>query len=128
MGISTKLFSIFVVCIIFSTTSIAENANPPEQKPSCMGMGAMHKSMMGNMTDEQKEKHMRAKQEHMLTMHKLSDQILDTDDPKEKEQLKQQQLDLMKEKMAKKKEHMAKMMENCNMNGQKQGQMMQRKK
>lgn len=125
MKILFKLFSIFVGSIIFSMASIAENANPPQQNPPCMSMGGMHKSMMGNMTGEQKEKHLRARQEHMLKMHKLSDKILATDDLKEEEQLKQQQLDLMKEKMAKKKARMAKMMENCNSKIERPGQMIQ---
>jgi hypothetical protein len=59
------------------------------------GMGGMGGMMMG-MTDEEKEKHMRSMQEHMLSMHDLSNQILAEKDPAKKEQLKAAQLQLMK--------------------------------
>jgi hypothetical protein len=59
------------------------------------GMGGMH-GMMAGMTDEEKEKHLRGMQEHMLSMHDLSNQILAEKDPAKKEQLKKAQLELMK--------------------------------
>ena len=64
----------------------------------------MHHGMMANMTDEQKEQHMRSMQEHMLKMHDLSNQILAEKDATKKEALKKQQIDLMKS-------HHAEMME-----------------
>ncbi|MBK8814901.1 MAG: hypothetical protein IPN42_05050 [Methylococcaceae bacterium] len=59
------------------------------------GMGGMH-GMMDSMTDEEKEKHLRGMQEHLLSMHDLSNQILAEKDPAKKEQLKKTQLELMK--------------------------------
>jgi hypothetical protein len=64
------------------------------------GMG-----MMGGMTVEQKDQHLRAMQEHMLKMHELSNQILAETDPAKKEQLKNQQLQLMKAQQEQRKTH-----------------------
>lgn len=64
---------------------------PPKDMPMHQGMG-----MMGGMSEEQRDQHMRAMQEHMLAMHDLSNQILAEKDPAKKEQLKNQQLQLMK--------------------------------
>jgi hypothetical protein len=63
-----------------------------------MGPGKMHgmMGMMGGMTEEQQDQHLRMMQEHMLQMHDLSDKILAASDPAEKEKLKNQQLQLMK--------------------------------
>lgn len=66
---------------------------PGMDMPQGMGMGM---GMMGNMSEEQKEQHLRSMQEHMLTMHDLSNQILAETDAVKKEQLKNQQLQLMK--------------------------------
>ncbi|MDO9105503.1 MAG: hypothetical protein Q7U57_11130 [Methylovulum sp.] len=55
-----------------------------------------------NMTEDQKDQHARAIQEHMLQMHDLSNRILAEQDPAKKEQLKVQQLELMKEHHANK--------------------------
>jgi len=65
-----------------------------------MGMGKM-----SGMTLEQKDQHMRAMQEHMLMMHDLSNQILAETDPVKKEQLKNQQLQLMKTHQEQRKTH-----------------------
>ncbi len=59
------------------------------------GMGGMH-GMMAGMTDEEKEKHMRSMQEHMLKMHDLSNRILAEPDSAKKEALKTEQIQLMK--------------------------------
>lgn len=71
------------------------------------GMGGMG-GMMMNMSDEEKDKHMRGMQEHMLKMHDLSNRILAEKDPAKKENLMKEQLDLMKAHHA---EHHAKMMQ-----------------
>ncbi|MGZ8227968.1 MAG: hypothetical protein ACXWT3_15235 [Methylococcaceae bacterium] len=52
--------------------------------------------MMGGMNEEQSEQHLRAMQEYSLKVHDLSNQILAEKDPAKKEQLKNQQLELMK--------------------------------
>lgn len=60
------------------------------------GMQGMGMGMMGGMSEEQMDQHLRMKQEHLLQMHELSNKILTATDPKEKELLKEQQLKLMK--------------------------------
>ncbi len=74
------------------------------------GMGMHHGmgGMMAGMSDEEKDKHLRGMQEHMLKMHDLSNQILAEKDPTKKEQLKADQLKLMKEHHE---QHHARMME-----------------
>ena len=83
------------------------------------GMGmqggkGMNKGMMGGMggmSDEQKEQHMRAMQEHMLMMHELSNKIIAEKDPKKKQELKDQQLEMMKAHRAQMMKHMQQMRE-----------------
>lgn len=60
------------------------------------GMGGMMGGMMMGMSDEEKDKHMRSMQEHMLKMHDLSNRILAEKDSAQKEQLKNEQLQLIK--------------------------------
>ncbi|MDD5461668.1 MAG: hypothetical protein PHG00_08560 [Methylococcales bacterium] len=74
--------------------------------PMLPGMD-MHQGMgtMSGMTLEQKDQHLRAMQEHMLMMHDLSNQILAEPDPGKKEQLKNQQLQLMKTFQEQRKTH-----------------------
>ena len=70
-----------------------QSRNTLKEAPS-----GMHQKMgkMCCMSNEQKEQHIRSMQEHMLTMHDLSNQILAEQDPTKKESLKKQQLELMK--------------------------------
>jgi hypothetical protein len=55
-----------------------------------MGMGGHQ------MTEAERDQHLRTYQEHMLKMHDLSNRILSETDEKKKEQLKNEQLELMK--------------------------------
>jgi hypothetical protein len=82
----------------------AEAPMPMKEMGMHQGMG-MGMGMMGGMTEEQKNEHMRAMQEHMLKMHDLSNQILSEKDPAKKESLKNQQLELMKAHHAQMMEH-----------------------
>lgn len=104
---------------MISVAETQQTTTPPkgEMKPmgemKMPGMG-MHQGMgmMSGMTDEQMEQHLRSTQEHMLAMHDLSNQILAEKDPAKKEELKKQQLQLMKAHHAQMKEHrMQKMMQ-----------------
>ena len=85
---------------------VAEPMQPGMDIHQGMGMG-----MMGGMTVEQKDQHLRAMQEHMLKMHDLSNQILAEQDPAKKEQLKNQQLQLMKTHQEQRKTHRQQMKE-----------------
>ena len=107
---------LFLMMTATSNAEDIQNVAPPATPPKDMGikhemgggMGMQHGmgggmgmhrgmgGMMADMTEEQKDKHMRSMQEHMLKMHDLSSQILAEKDATKKEQLKTQQLQLMK--------------------------------
>ena len=74
-----------------SAASYAEQPSPP---PMGGGMGMEHD--MGGMDPAKMSEHLKAKQEHMLMMHDLSNKILAEKDPKKQQALKDQQLELMK--------------------------------
>ncbi|MDD5578585.1 MAG: hypothetical protein PHY16_04800 [Methylobacter sp.] len=92
-----KSTAAFLLLLPLSTMSFAADTQKTDEPMKGMGM---HQGMgmmgMGGMTEEQKDQHMRAMQEHMLMMHDLSNQILAEKDPAKKEALKKQQLQLMK--------------------------------
>ena len=83
-----------------SQAELAQKLTPSHPLPGKEGMGMHHGmgmgGMMGGMSDEQRDQHLKGMQEHMLQMHDLSSQILAEKDPAKKEVLKKQQLDLMK--------------------------------
>lgn len=98
---SYKLMTIGIFLAGFAMLSQAEEKAKlaPPVAPMQHGNMAMHQGMVGmmaNMTEEQKSQHMKAMQEHLLQMHDLSNQILAEKDAGKKEQLKAQQLQLMK--------------------------------
>jgi len=100
-----KVTATLLLLLPLGSASFAEESQKvaePMQQSTCahQGMG-----MMGGMTEEQKDQHMRAMQEHILMMHDLSNQILAEKDPAKKEQLKNQQLQLMKAHQMQRKEH-----------------------
>jgi len=76
----------------------AEAPEKPMTMPKGMGMrhGMGPMGRMGQMSDEERDKHLRMYQEHQLKMHDLSNRILAERDEKKKEQLKNEQLELMK--------------------------------
>jgi hypothetical protein len=115
MALIMLLGTISAAAYAVDVQKVAPPATPPAQDAGMgmqHGMGMHHGmgmgGMMAGMTDEEKDKHMRGMQEHMLKMHDLSNQILAEKDPTQKEQLKTEQLKLMK---AHHEEHHAKMME-----------------
>jgi len=94
------LLPLAAICFAEEPQKIAEPMQPGMDMNQGMGTGAI-----GGMTVEQKDQHMRAMQEHMLMMHDLSNQILAETDPVKKEQLKNQQLQLMKTQQEQRKTH-----------------------
>jgi len=86
---------ILLLLLPLSMTSFAADQEKPAQ-PQPAAEPMKHGGMMGSMTEEQQEQHLKAIQEHSLMMHDLSNQILAEKDPAKKEQLKKQQRDLMK--------------------------------
>jgi hypothetical protein len=99
MNNSFQKFAAMSVLALVTATSNAEDTQrtpPPPMKGMGMGMHHGMGGMMAEMTEEQKDKHLRSMQEHMLKMHDLSNQILAEKDAAKKEQLKEQQLQTMK--------------------------------
>jgi hypothetical protein len=88
------LTAIALLLLPLSMTGFAAEEKPAQPPQAAEPM--KHGGMMGNMTEEQQEQHLKAIQEHSLMMHDLSNQILAEKDPAKKEQLKKQQRDLMK--------------------------------
>ncbi len=92
-----KSIALALLLLPLSMTSFAaDTATPASAEPQKAAEPMKHGGMMGNMTEEQQEQHLKAMQEHILQMHDLSNQILAEKDPAKKEQLKKQQRDLMK--------------------------------
>jgi hypothetical protein len=85
----------FLLVLFFSILSYA--ADPQQDVEPMSGMHMRQgMGMMNNMSEEQKNEHMRSMQEHMLKMHEFSNQILIEKDLAKKETLKKQQLELIK--------------------------------
>ncbi|MGR9115386.1 MAG: hypothetical protein ACU85E_06435 [Gammaproteobacteria bacterium] len=99
----------FSAVVYSQEPSMEEGMKQPGMKMHKGKMGMMGK--MGGMTEEQKDQHMRAMQEHMLMMHELSDKIIAEKDPAKKQALKDQQLEMMKAHRAQMMGHLQKMRE-----------------
>lgn len=85
------------VLLLASFSFVAFSQEPPVDEEMKQPGMKMHKGTMGGgMSEEQKEQHLRAMQEHMLMMHELSDKIIAEKDPVKKQALKDQQLEMMK--------------------------------
>ncbi len=112
LGTFTTAYAVDIQNLAPPAAPTTKDAAPGMQHGMGGGMGMHHgmggMGMMSGMTDEEKDKHMRGMQEHMLKMHDLSNQILAEKDPTKKEQLKAEQLKLMKEHHE---QHHARMME-----------------
>ena len=85
-----KATMFFSLALLASSVSLAVHAEPLPPAPGEHQMGSMGGMMMSE--DKLKEK-----QEHLLKMHELSNKILAATDPKEKDRLKAEQLQLMKD-------------------------------
>ncbi|MDO9269687.1 MAG: hypothetical protein Q7T96_11340 [Methylobacter sp.] len=100
-----KSTAVLLLLLPISMTSSAAEPQKAGEPMKEMGTHQQGMGMMGGMTEEQKTQHMRTMQEHMLTMHDLSNQILSEKDPTKKEALKNQQLELMKSHHAQMMQH-----------------------
>ena len=120
MKFEKKITAAFILLlplgISFAETPTATDA-PGKGPAMTMGMGK-HRGMGMMMSPEERDTHLRAAQEHMLQMHDLSTRILAESDPKKKDQLKNEQLQLMK---AHHEQMMAQRMEKMQMHHQSQG-------
>lgn len=100
---STAFLLLLLPMSMISTAAEPKKTDEPmKEMETHQGMGM---DMACCQTEEQKTEHMRAMQEHMLTMHDLSNQILSEKDPAKKEELKNKQLELMKSFHAQMKQH-----------------------
>ena len=97
------------VLILSSFSTGAFSQEPPKGEGMMQPGMKMHKGNMDGMSEEQKDQHMRAMQEHMLMMHELSDKIIAEKDPQKKQALKDQQLEMMKAHRAQMMGHLQKM-------------------
>lgn len=106
MKFLTQLMLVSVLLVSVTESTLAEESQAVVQSQEAAkpmpGMGQKHKMGMSGqgMSDEQRDQHLRAKQEHLLKMHELSTQILAETDPAKQEALKVQQRQLMKEHYA----------------------------
>ena len=96
-----KTMPLLIGLLFLSMVSHAGQTEKSKESAGTMKMqGGMGKhqgmGMMGNMTEQEKEQHLRTMQEHMLKMHELSNKILAETNPAKKEELKNEQLQLMK--------------------------------
>lgn len=94
---SYKLLALLIMiplsqAILAEEQSMHKKHHPQKQQGMKMGM----QGGMGSMDAKKMDQRMKKMQEHMLQMHDLSDKILAEKDPKLKQQLKDQQLQLMK--------------------------------
>lgn len=121
MNIFYKSMTAFLLLLPISFASIAETQEKPMPQMGEMNMNrgmGMHQGMGGmgmmpGMTEEQKSQQLRSFQEYQLKMHDLSNQILAEKDPAKQQQLKNNQLELMKAHHAQMMEHrMQKMQSN----------------
>jgi len=89
--------------LLLLPVSMASLAADPKAAPE--PMQGMHMQQGMGMSEAQLDTHLRQKQDHQLKMHDLSNQILAEQDPAKKENLKNQQLELMKAHHAQKMAH-----------------------
>lgn len=93
-----KLILVGVAVIGLAGPVCAEEPAASQKPQASGGMG----SMMGGggmMSEEQMDQRVKMMQDHMLQMHEIMDKIQATTDPAEKEKLKQQQRDMIKQHM-----------------------------
>ena len=131
-----KIYKSSAALLLLLPVSLASlAADPKATTPEPMQGMQMHQGMdmpmhqgmgMGmGMSEEQLDSHLRNQQEYQLKMHDLSNKILTETDPAKKEELKKQQLDLMKAHHKQKMEHRQEMKGQRQEMKQKPHQMMQ---
>jgi hypothetical protein len=85
------------VSAAFTLTSAHAQETPPPAPAGGHQMGGMPGGMGGMGAMMMSDENLKQKQEHLLKMHELSGKILAATDAKEKDRLKAEQLQLMKE-------------------------------
>ncbi|WP_036281311.1 hypothetical protein [Methylomicrobium lacus] len=95
---SAALFLLLPLSMASHAETPAESPAAPGEPMDMPGGMPMHRGMgmRGHMSEAERDQHMRMYQDHMLKMHDLSNRILAEPDAKKKEQLKNEQFELMK--------------------------------
>jgi len=88
------LCAVMAISAVSVLTSVHAEQTPPPPAAGGHQMGGMPGGMGGMMMSDE---NLKQKQEHLLKMHELSGKILAATDAKEKDRLKAEQLQLMKE-------------------------------
>lgn len=88
------LCAVMAISAVSVLTSVHAEQTPPPAPAGGHQMGGMPGGMGGMMMSDE---NLKQKQEHLLKMHELSGKILAATDAKEKDRLKAEQLQLMKE-------------------------------
>jgi predicted outer membrane protein len=96
-----KSIAIFLLSAI-GTMSVFAQDKPMNMQQSKSSGQAMNKGMGMEMSEEMKDKQARDKQKYILKINQLSDQIEDEKNPKKKQALMDQQLQLIKDHQEKK--------------------------
>jgi hypothetical protein len=96
-----KLSLVWIAVIGFAAPACAEVPGASPKTQAGERMGGMGHGMMGGgmMSEEQMDQSARMMQDHMLQMHEIMNKIEAATDPAEKEKLKQQQRDMIKQHM-----------------------------
>ena len=89
-----RLYAVMAISAVSVLTSVHAEQTPPPPPAGGHQMGGMPGGMGGMMMSDE---NLKQKQEHLLKMHELSGKILAATDAKEKDRLKAEQLQLMKE-------------------------------
>jgi hypothetical protein len=120
-----KAIAIFLLSAAVSIPGFAEDKPMGMQHGKTSGEEAKKSMKMGmEMSEEMKDKHARGMQKYILQQNDLSDRIQAEKNPEKKQALMDEQLQLIKDHMEKKramkkmmmKKHHEKMMENKSMN------------
>jgi hypothetical protein len=104
-----------LLAFVLSFSGVIYAADESKTKEETVTMKPMGGGMEGDMNSE----HLHKMQAHILAMHELSAKILAEKDPKKQEELKNQQLELMKSHMAEKMAHHHGMMKHSDNQGKK---------
>ncbi len=96
-----KSIVIFLLSAV-GTMSVFAQDKPMNMQQSKSSGQAMNKSMGMEMSEEMKDKHARDKQKYILKIDDLSDRIGDEKNPKKKQALMDEQLQLIKDHQEKK--------------------------
>ena len=92
-----RLYAVMAISAVSVLTSVHAEQTPPPPPAGGHQMGGMPGGMGGMGGMMMSDENLKQKQEHLLKMHELSGKILAATDAKEKDRLKAEQLQLMKE-------------------------------